>query len=109
MKADGNLGIEGAFNSVSGGDMIKASSRLRYKRSNLIQVIPTANKFGVLANLNYVSEILSTSLEGDITSRNFQNEKSKEDSRIEQLRNKVPENYINRRQPYKKLCNRPST
>jgi hypothetical protein len=31
----------------------------------IIQVIPTANKFRMLANLNDVSEALSVSIEGD--------------------------------------------
>jgi plasmid rolling circle replication initiator protein Rep len=43
----------------------------------IIQVIPTANKFRVLANLNDVNEALSVSIEGDITSRNFKKENQK--------------------------------
>jgi hypothetical protein len=56
--------------------LIKAS-RLGNKSSNLIQVTPTANKFGVLTILNDIGEAPSASTEGDITSRNLTNKNQK--------------------------------
>ena len=67
MKACDHLTEEGSFYPVSRGSSNKASSQLR---NNLIQIIPTANKFGILANLNNVSETLSASFKRDITSNN---------------------------------------
>jgi hypothetical protein len=76
IKMDGYSCKEGSFYPVSKGGLIKAS-RLGNKRSNLIQVIPPANKFGVLTNLNDVGEAPSASIEEDITSRNFKDENQK--------------------------------
>ena len=77
MKADRHSSNEGFFHQVSRGGLIKTSSRLGNKRNNLKQIIPTANKFGVLANLNEVSEPLSALIDGDITSRNFKKKNQK--------------------------------
>ena len=77
MKADRHSSNEGSFHQVSRGSLIKTLSRLGNKRNNLIQIIPTANKFGVLANLNEVSEPLSALIDGDITSRNFKKKNQK--------------------------------
>ena len=78
MEAGDHLNKEGSFYPVSRGSSIKPSSRLR---NNLIQLIPTANKFGVLANLNDVNETSSASTEGDITSKNFKKKNQKKAQR----------------------------
>ena len=67
MKAGDHLTEKGSFYPVSRGGSNKASSQLR---NNLIQIIPAANKFGILANLNDVSETLSAAFKRDITSNN---------------------------------------
>ena len=77
MKADGHSSNEGSFHPVSRGSLIKTLSRLGNKRNNLIQIIPTSNKFGVLANLNDISEPLSALIDDDITSRNFKKKNQK--------------------------------
>jgi RNase H-fold protein (predicted Holliday junction resolvase) len=77
MKARGHPSKEESFFPVSRGGSIKASSRVGIKRHNLIQVIPTTNKFEVLANLNDISEASSASSEGHITSRNFKKKNQK--------------------------------
>jgi hypothetical protein len=76
IKTDGYSSKEGSFYRVSKDGLIKAS-RVGNKSSNLIQVIPTANKFGVLTNLNDDGEAPSASIEGDISSRNFKNKNQK--------------------------------
>jgi hypothetical protein len=62
---------EELFHPISRGTSIKAISRAGIRRSNLVQVIPTANKFEILANVNESNEtmcLMSASIVSNVTS-----------------------------------------
>jgi hypothetical protein len=72
MKTDEPRGEEELFHPLSRGTSMKVALRVGPRQNNLIQVIPTANKFGILANMNdsneteYPTNVLTAS---NITSR----------------------------------------
>ena len=55
-KSNGHWNEEKYVHPTSRGDTEKVSSGIGSNRSNLIHIIPTANKYEVLANLNDTSE-----------------------------------------------------
>jgi len=71
---------------------MKATSRVGIRRSNLIQVIPTANKFEILVNMNdsnlteCLTSVLTTS---NVTSDKF---KKKDQKKTQQLLQKTQGN-----------------
>ena len=116
MKTDGPWNKEGSFHTTSRGNLTNASSRVGNRKSNHIQVIPTTNKFKVLSNLNDPREAVSSmsaSIDRVITSKNLGKKKTedepKENLRTRYFKKEAPKNSVNRRQPCKKLCNRPTT
>ena len=72
MKTDGPWNKEGLFHTTSRGNSTKASTSVRNRKSNHIQVIPVTNKFEVLSSLNDPREAVSStsaSIERVITSK----------------------------------------
>jgi hypothetical protein len=71
-KTNGHLSEEEYFFPTSREDTAKVSSGIGSNISNLIQIIPTVNKYEVLANLNDASEATcntSVSVEKNISSK----------------------------------------
>ena len=52
LRADESRTEEELFHVISRGTSMKTTSRVGIRRSSLIQVIPTANKFEILVNMN---------------------------------------------------------
>ena len=57
-KSNGHWSEEEYVYPTSRGDTAKVSSGMGSNRSNLIQIIPTVNKYEVLTNLNNASEAM---------------------------------------------------
>ena len=71
------------FHSVSKGSSMKKTTRTGIRQSNLIQVIPTANKFEILASMHDSKEtecLTSVPTAGNVTSKKF---KTKDQKKIQ--------------------------
>ena len=84
LRTDESRREKELFHPISRGTSMKATSRAAIRRSNLIQVIPTANKFEILVNMNDSNEtecptrVLPAS---NVTSKKFKKKDQKKTQR----------------------------
>jgi hypothetical protein len=89
---------EELFHPISKGTSMKATSRAGNRWNNLIQVIPTANKFEILVNMNDSNETecqTSVLTASNVTSKKFKKKDQKKTQRS--LQNTQGNNNLGRR------------
>jgi hypothetical protein len=113
LRTDEPWREEELFHTISRSMSMKAISRARIRLSNLIQVIPTANKFEILAKVNDSNEAMGSTSTSKINNATSIKSKKNDQKKIQQSLQTIQGNKkLERRwqrkargQPCKKMCN----